>query len=358
MLVYISVTVLSILFAYISVKINNDKQIDNSGRYFMHKLFALLSFVPLTVIMAVRYYVGTDYGSYYSFFYSVPQFVESGFRLLVDVTKTFSNDPQSVFVVSAVIICGGYFYMIYKESVLPVYSILLFVLCKDYFIAMNLVRQYIATVIIMFAFPYIKEKKIFQSLAFLVIAFFFHKSVIIFIPLYILYIIEIPPLVSGIAIISTYFLSYAIRDFVFPLLVRFGFYNNYFTGLYANAGENFTWAEMLIFLCFFILLSYEYKEVRQYKELRLLYSGIVLALLITSLSAVMPTNFTRLTFYMNSLIVIYMPFAIKKLDIKISNKSFNNVVGNAILIAYAVVTFWQISYGNQTVLPYQTIWSR
>lgn len=358
MAVYITATVLSILFAYISLKIKKYDKLNRNATIIFSRTFAFLSFMPLTFVMAVRYYVGTDYGSYYSFFYSMPEYVESGYRLLNNVLNIFFDDPQSIFIVSAVIICGCYFYLIYKESASPVYSILLFVLCKDYFIAMNGMRQYLATAIMILALPYIKEKKIIKSLIFLIIAFLFHKSIIIFVPLYILYIIEIPPLVSGFAIIATYFLSYAIRGFVFPILARFGFYNNYFTGTYANTTENFSWTYTLIFLCFFILLAYEYKEVKQCNELKLLYSGIVLALFITSLSAVMPTNFTRLTWHMNSLIVIYTPLAIKKLDLKISKTSVSNVIGGVILVAYALVTIPDILSGNQGVLPYQTIWSR
>lgn len=358
MFVYFVGTALSAFFAFVSTNLKCQKRLNNSSKYILTKIFAFLSFVPLTAIMAFRYDVGTDYMSYYRFFYSMPKYVESGYRFLNDCIKSFSNNPQSVFIVSAVIICGCYIYMIYKESVSPVYSILLFVLCKDYFIAMNGMRQYIATAIMILALTYIKEKKIFQSLSFLVIAFLFHKSVIIFVPLYILYIIEIPPLVSGIAIISTFSLSFVIRDFVFPILARLGFYDNYFMSTFANTNENFKWIETLIFLCFFILLAYDYRNVKSCKELKLLYSGIVLGLLITSLSAVMPTNFTRLTWYMNPLIVIYLPLAIKKLDLKISETSVNKLISAAILIAYAMVTAWQINYGNQTVLPYQTIWSR
>ncbi len=358
MLVYFIGTVLSVLLAYISLKIKKYQRLNNAGKYTMAKLFAFLSFVPLTAIMAVRYNVGTDYGSYYSFFYSIPDRMEKGYALLNNISARITGDPQGIFVISAVIICGCYFYMIYKESASPVYSILLFVLCKDYFIAMNGMRQYIATAIMILALPYMKEKKIFKSLIFLVIAFLFHKSVIIFVPLYILYIIEITPLVSGIAIIIVYILSYAIRGFVFPILLRFEFYNNYFTGAYANTNEDFNWYYTLVFLCFFILLTYEYKEVIQCKELKLLYSGIVLALFITSLSAVMPTNFTRLAWHMNSLVVIYTPLAIKKLDLKISKTSVSNVIGGIILAAYALVTIPQILAGNQDVIPYQTIWSR
>lgn len=357
MLVYFIGTVLSVLLAYISLKIKKYQRLNNAGKYTMAKLFAFLSFVPLTAIMAVRYNVGTDYGSYYSFFYSIPDRMEKGYALLNNISARITGDPQGIFVISAVIICGCYFYMIYKESVSLIYSILLFVLCKDYFIAMNGMRQYIATAIMILALPYMKEKKIFRSLIFLVIAFLFHKSIIIFIPLYILYIIEIPPLVSGIAIIATYFLSYAIRGFIFPILARFGFYNNYFTNSYANITENFNWAYTLIFLCFFILLAYEYESVKNIVELKLLYSAVTLSLFVLSLSAVMPSIVHRLTWHMNSLIVIYTPLAIKKLDLKISKTSVSNVIGGIILAAYALVTIPQILAGNQDVIPYQTIWS-
>ncbi len=358
MAVYFVGTSLSILFAYIALKLKNYGRLFIAERQIMYKLFAFLSFIPLTFIMGVRYNVGTDYGSYYRFFYSMPKYVESGYRLLNEILKKFTSDPQSIFIVSAIIICGSYYFIIYKESISPVYSILLFVLCKDYFIAMNGMRQYIATAIMILALPYMKEKKVIKSLPFFIIAFLFHKSVVIFIPLYILYNVNIPPLRSGIIVIVIYLLSFTIRGFILPYLARFGFYSNYFTNSYANKTENFNWAYMLIFLSFFLLLAYEYESVKNSKELKLLYSAVTLCLFVMSLSAVMPSNIHRLTWHMNSFIVMYVPLAIKNLNLKISKTSISNIVAVVILVAYVGIIINDFSIGKQDVIPYQTMWSR
>lgn len=358
MLVYFSGTILSVFFAYVNLKLNSKKQNNNLEKCVMPGIFAFLSFVPLTFIMAVRYCVGSDYLSYWYFFHYTPKYVESGYRLFNDILRTFFDSPQCVFVISSLIICGSYFYMIYRESISPIYSILMFVLSKDYFIAMNGVRQYMATAIMVLALPYIKEKKTLRFLICLLIAFHFHKSIIIFIPLYLLYIIDISPLFGGTAIVLVYFLSHSVRNFIFPILRSLGFYSNYFANSYANIFENFNWAYTLIFLCFFILLSFEYKSVKQNKELKLLYSAILLSLLILSLSAVMPSNVHRLTWHMNILIIIYTPLAIKKLKLYISKVSISNIIGIIILVAYALVTIPQLLNGNQTVLPYRTIWDK
>lgn len=354
MTVYITGTAMSVLFAYISTHIANSQQLKPNGKKTYPAIFAVLSFLPLTIIMAVRYNVGTDFRAYWRAYLYPSNYMETGYLLLTKLLRFFSYDPQTIFIVAAIIICTGYFFAIYKESIAPAYSVLLFVLCRDYFIAMNGMRQYIAAAIMLFAVPCIKNKNWAKALIVLAIAFLFHKSVVVFIPLCVLYMIEIPPLVGGGLVLGTYLFSSVVRQFILPLLSNFGFYINYFSSsFYGNREGDFNWFYTLVFLSFFILLSYEYKNVKAIKELKLMYSAVLLSLLIISLSAVMPSNVYRLTWYMNPILVIYIPSATKALH----NKKLRWFMNVAIVVAYAVVTIPAILEGTHDVLPYQTFWN-
>lgn len=352
MVIYITATLLSLLFAYVSSNLKDTKQIGGGSIKLLRHIFAFLSFLPLTFIMAVRYDVGTDYISYLQIYlFSAEK--EAGYIALNNFLNFFTADAQAIFIASAIIICGSYFYMIYKESISPVYSVLLFVLCKDYFIAMNGMRQYISTAIVILAIPFVKRKEWFMAAVIFLIAFSFHKSVIVFLVVLVLYFLDIKPWLGGILIVGTLLFSNVAMRLTFSFLQMFDSYTNYFLDLgIENSSGAYNWRYSLIFICFFFMLSYEYKKVKENKELKLMYAGILFSLFAMALVPVMPKLMHRLTWHMNSLIVLYTPQALKS----IQNRKISKFLKYIIPIAYVFVTVSDIMRGEQGVLPYQTIW--
>lgn len=356
MAVYITATAISALLAYISSNINKSRQLKDSAKKLLPAFFAILSVLPLMFVMAFRHNVGTDFLSYALIFRYNSTGVEVGYSFINNTLRQFTDDYHAVFIVSAIIICGCYFYVIYKESINPTYSVLLFVLCKDYFIAMNGMRQYISTAIVILAIPFVKRKEWIKAAIIFIIAFLFHRSVIIFLLMFVLYLINIKPAIGAAIVVGTYVLSTTVLRFIFPIMQRFGFYTGYFSthSDYRNASGDFNWMYTLIFICFFIMLAYEYNNVKQSKELKLMYSAVLTSLIVMSLSSVMPINVHRLTWHMNSLLVLYSPLATKS----IHDKRIGKALEVAIPVAFALVTIPQIINGNQGVLPYRSIWSQ
>lgn len=354
MIVYIIGTLTSMLFAYASTHILNSRQISTASKKLNAKLFALLSFLPLTFIMAVRYNVGTDFRNYQRIYIYNESVSEVGLSWLNSILHNISDDPQFFFIVSSIIICVGYYIAIYRESVSFAYSILLFVIVKDYFISMNAVRQYIALSVVLFSIPYIKNKDYIKSLLLVIVAMLFHRSAIIIVPLIILYNLEIKPLI-GIGIIAgTYVSSALLRRFILPILIRFEFYNAYFSSTYANVDQIFNWQTMLVYIGPFIVLCFIYNKVTKNKNLKLLYSAVLLSLIIMSLSSVMPTLITRLVWYMNAFIVLYLPEAMQAID----DKRVRMFANAAAVILYIIVAYRNIEGGAQNALPYRTFWSK
>lgn len=349
MAVYIIGTALSVLFSYISTNIHKSKQLKYQSKNFISKFFAFMSFIPLTAIMAIRYNVGTDYRSYELIFIRGEYGKEQGYALINSLLRKVTSNPQIIFAVSSAIICAGYFWVIYKESANPAYSILLFVAGKDYFCAMNGIRQYIATAIAILAIPFIKKREWIKVSIIFLIAFSFHNSVIIILIMLLLNAVDIKPLTGGAIIIATLLSSNIVVRLILPILERTGIYFQYFSSA-KNAGGELNKHYLLIFLSFYILLSYEYDKVKKIPELKLMYSSILLSLLIMSLSSVMPTNIHRLTWHLNAFIVIYTPLAIKS----INDKKIAAAARYVVPIAYAIVTTSVILKGEQGVLPYRT----
>ena len=229
MAVYITATATSVLLAYISSNIKISRNHKYTAARMIPSFFAILSILPLLVVMAFRYFVGTDFGSYVMIFKYGDDRVERGYILLNNLAHCFSDNCQAIFVISSIIICGCYFYIIYKESINPAYSVLLFVLCKDYFVAMNVMRQYLSTAIVILAIPFVKRKEWFKAAIIFIIAFLFHKSVIIFLLLLIINSLNIKPALGVGIITGTFVLSNTVFRFIFPILQRFGFYSSYFS---------------------------------------------------------------------------------------------------------------------------------
>ena len=161
--------------------------------------------------------------------------------------------------------------------------------------------------------------------------------------------VDIKPLNGGAIIIATLLSSNIVVRLILPILERTGTYFQYFSSA-KNAGGELNKHYLLIFLSFYILLSYEYDKVKKIPELKLMYSSILLSLLIMSLSSVMPTNIHRLTWHLNAFIVIYTPLAIKS----INDKKIAAAARYVVPIAYAIVTTSVILKGEQGVLPYRT----
>lgn len=351
---YFTATSLSVIITWLAVKAHNNKIANYSKN--VSSVFAVMSCLPLLIVMAIRKGVGTDYWSYRIWFSSGNRGdLEIGFKTLNNILNFVFGDPQSIYIVCAVIICGFYFYMIYKESVSPIYSVLLFVISKDYFIAMNGMRQYVAGAIAMMAFPYFKKRDWKKSLLIIFIAFLFHRSVVILAVLYIIMDIDIHPAWAVGAFAGLVLFSNTIKSVVFPILVKIGFYSKYFstTSHYNNSEGEYNWHTILIFMCFFILLAYEYKKVKTNQNLKLVYSAVLISLFIASTGSILPLNAHRMTWYMNSVLVLYIPEATRSL----SDKRLRMIVDAMIIFAFTVTTLIDILNGNQGVIPYRSIWS-
>lgn len=358
MFVYIIGTVISVLFTYIASNIGKSYHLQSKAKLVLPKFFAFLSFFTLAFIMAVRYNVGTDFLGYersYVNGYTGYISVEPGFLFLMDTLKKISKNPQTIFIATSIIICSAYFIMIYKESVLPWYSVLMFVLCKDYFISMNIIRQYVATSIAIFSIPYYKKKEWVKVALILMMAFMFHKSVVVFLIVYVLNIFEITPVVVTAILTVMVVAAEIIRKYLLIILQKIDFYAGYFSSLshFNNKERYFNWPNAVIFLCLFIMLAYEYNSVKKSQELKLMYTGVIYSLGILLLSFVLPTVVERLSWHMNSLIILYTPLAVRS----IHNKKIGKFLKIAIPISYAYATFYKILAGNQDVLPYQVFWN-
>ena len=159
-----------------------------------------ITFLTLTggfmlFIFASRYAIGFDYFNYYTLLNqckvtSVADLlafkgpIEPGFGLLLKLISSFTQDVVVMYIILGIIVLSVLMVYIYKYSCEPWISVYLFVSFGFMFGIMNLLRQYFAAIVFLFAIKYIKEKKILPFLIIVLIAASIHKSALIILPVY------------------------------------------------------------------------------------------------------------------------------------------------------------------------------
>lgn len=192
MIMYICLLIL-ILFMYPFLR-KRTMLVHGETIIFNNKKYIFIVSSILIVLLGLRgLSVGIDTINYNNIFnniklLSLPQLFELkeeyGYSLLQFlVSKVFGNFQYLLIIVAAFYI-GVVSYHIYKYSENPLLSYLLFVVYGFYSFAMSATRQTIAITLVMVAYEFIKEKKLFKFLVVVLLASSFHITALIFLPSY------------------------------------------------------------------------------------------------------------------------------------------------------------------------------
>ncbi len=141
-------------------------------------------------ICGLRYNVGTDFENYQQWFnYYLSNKIslkseEIGFGILIKLIQLFTRNPQFLFLTVAAIINILIILFIRKHTKYFELGYFLFVALYFYYSTFNILRQWIAIAIFLYAIKYIYSRNIKKYLIFIFIACTFHKTAIIAIPIY------------------------------------------------------------------------------------------------------------------------------------------------------------------------------
>lgn len=176
---------------------NNSNALTIQERYkkaYINPLFWIIIFFLLFPYV-VRYYVGTDFDAYY-FFYewhtslSYDEIFDKrdfGYYLLERINYKISNGNwyyHCAVIGLMVYVPVLYYYCNYSNNLF--YSLMIYIFFMQYFVAYNGVRQALAGSMILLGIMFFNEKKIVKGIILFAIAYTFHSTVLIIIPLCIL----------------------------------------------------------------------------------------------------------------------------------------------------------------------------
>ena len=181
MIVYLIGFILTIILLYIS-----EYKVKSKRKKFLLRVVAVL---PLLVISAIRYNVGTDYDKrYVQDYINLSKGIEVtnleiGFKAIDYMCLLFTKEPFLLFIITSTIILSIIFEVIYKKSINKILSIIIFFFGGYFFGTLNLVRQYVAVALVMLGYQFFtsdnKKKAYIGFIICAILAFLMHSSSII-----------------------------------------------------------------------------------------------------------------------------------------------------------------------------------
>ena len=274
----------------ISVKLNNTKKI---GAF---DIFILL----LLIFVAGLRNVGTDYMMYKYIYFnptvSSADKVELGFKLLINIVYYFFNEKYYIFFLICSAISIIPIFMTFKKNCTYFgFALLVFISLGFYTLSFNIVRQFIALSIFIYALKYIRDKKLIKYIISIMVAILFHTTSLVVLIAYFfgnakinkknLIFIFLILLMSG-------FLFNPIFNFVVNNISIYKMYANY-SGVDAGIGTylvNFIY----IIIILFNILNYDKITKNNFDKICVKISTISVAFIILSLQNIL---FARLIYY-------------------------------------------------------------
>lgn len=232
MLVYIIMTLITCGFAYMASRDTTGVIAISKFKISKSTLYLALAAIPMILVSGLRWETGVDHMNYFYVFtnilYNLNTHVEIGYKLLCEAILLFTEDMSVMFFVCSVITVTLTMISIKRSSSNIFISTFLYIAMGFFFYSMNSIRHFIALAIFMFAFKYLKERKLLKYLIAIVIAAAFHKIALIAIPIYFIFNIKFKAywyaIFSG-ALIVVFITHNQILEFVYKF--AFGFYKDY-----------------------------------------------------------------------------------------------------------------------------------
>lgn len=341
----------------------------------------ILSILPLFLISALRYDVGTDYiKRYTSDYLNMAQGkdisnLEIGFKVINYICLIFTKEPYLLFVITSFIILTLFFTTIFKESKNKLLSMTIFFLGGYFFGSLNLVRQYIAIGFLFVGYRFLltdnKRKQYIGFITCAILAFLMHSSSIVG---FILIFLNRKMLANIKWILPISIILLILNENIMKVLgviIEKTRFNVYLSGNMArgevsilNILEN-----LIIYIWMYCIYWWKNKNNEEISKEAILLLNIQGVSTLVTVAGACHMQFSRIALYFVVFQILSVPYYIsimpfKKISEKIIEKFNKNIDENKVkIIAIATViiafigmfTFTNILNNDNEVLPYKTI---
>lgn len=288
------------------------------------------------------------YESPYEFLAIYDQF-ELGFRAYYLFLRIFSDNRHFMLFMTATIMMSLFFYNLKKHSPLVYFSIFI-LFCKFYLMSFVYLRQGIAMGVVWLALPFIFDRKYIKFFLLILVAFFLHKSSIIFLPMFLLANIRLKNIhLLLIAVIALIVSLTPLSTLLLENLAESVDDSKVSVYISKSGGINFFY--LLEALLLVILLLKFKTKFYETKWGTLIMNGFF-AYIIISIVALTNASFVRFTWYYFIFLAVALPYIYNFIQDKKSKNAFKLLVFLYFGLLYFRLLFL---YDDGDLMPYKTI---
>lgn len=305
---------------------------------FNNFILTLICFIPLILIFTLRENVGTDYYTYENLFYSTTKYekslylifnhyIESGWVILMYISSFISSSFVFFKLLISILFFGYLTKLIENEKLNYKLLTTFLVFIVMFFPFMNITRQMLASIILIYSLKKHFEKKYIISFINLFIAFLIHKSALCFGIVFLLYYlykknivlkirgknIKLFKLIEWALILSPIYVIPFI-SILFVILKKFNI-ESYFIYNNLNININYVLYTLPIILIYKYCINFYLKDkINKESEHYFIYILFLISILFQSLGSLIMA-FERLSIYFFTLIIYLLPNVLKNIKI-------------------------------------------
>ena len=361
---YILAFVLSMLFASAAQKLKGKNDLEVVGGVFhfrsSYNCMVVLSFLPIFIVAAIRYEVGTDWPIYLDYYHWINEgtkgFSEKLFNLMNKLIGGTVNDFQWLVVLVALLSYFFLFKAIYQQSISVPLSLLVFFISSLFFASLNQLRQAIAMPMMLYAYKYVRDKKPVPYLFCCIMASLIHASSLVYLPVYFVARIR-PSLRRYITAFGICIVTLPVLHILLKALMQFTKYAWYSTSVFNTGDEanNFYLLGFVFQLVMLVIMAY-YRFTSEEEDsvydgmLNCYFLSVVMLLFTPVLSQVL-----RISHCFGYCQILLVPRMINR-----EKNPVRRVVLYILIVGlYAAKLFYDTYHlGWNGVIPYQTIFMK
>lgn len=230
-----------------------------------------------------------------------------GFQIFERILAFFRADVQWFYFATSLCVIGLVFASIWLQSTRPMWAGLFFVITANFFVALNVIAQYMAVAMCVFACTFAEKRKPFWFFLLVGLAITFHTSAFVFLPVYFLPKIRVKPLWCAVAVA----VSLVVSQFAYPVLEQIVRWiaPQYVSYIRGSIESGFEWIFFAINCAVFALSTWYYKKGKDLPYYRLWYNINVLAMIALAFSGVVPWM-KRVNYYFAAPHFLLIPMAL------------------------------------------------
>lgn len=316
------------------------------------KKYLITCFIILTLFLAFRGEdVGLDMGNYQYFFGGATRFrffrltrfsgFENGFVFYIRLVAIISKSFHDFIFITSILSMLGFFFFIKDNSKNYFASLLLFITFGFYICHFCILRQVLAMSILLFSYKYVKEEKFWKFTLLVLIAATFHKTSIVFFPVYFLSKIPYNKKIIYIYLISM-LLLFILRVPLINLAttILYGQYEGYKD----TSGSGYVMLGLIYAVVLGIMLVFKNYKLED-RESKILFYMLLLSIPFQILATVQGL-LARIVMYFTCSLMILIPNAIETKNLK--ERKFLIICYTIALVIYFLIELSR----NSMYVPY------